>query len=118
MAAFPAPFAGATALYPLIQEKRFPVAVLQFTDFTEQRYRQSAGLAAFTLECYGIDVSAKEDIVEFFEDSKGSFDATWSITIGATTYNYMAFLEDAITAVELQDGMWAVSAKIVQTRKN
>lgn len=117
MADFPTPFAGAAALYPLTQEKRFPVTVLQFSDFTEQRYVRSAGLSRFRLQLTGISKAAKDDIVDFFETCKGTFDATWSIEIAGVIYDYMAFADDTLAAVESEQG-WSLNVDLVQTRKN
>ena len=118
MADFPTPFDGVAALYPVTAAKRYPVAVLQFTDFTEQRYRQSAGVSRFTLQLDQITKAEKDEIVEFFSDSKGSFDATWSLVLGADTYDYMAFAEDKLTATEQSNGIWSMTINVIQTRKN
>ena len=117
MATFPTPFAGQAALYPLTASKRFPVSVLQFTDFTEQRWVRSAGLNRFRLQLAGISKDAKDDIVTFFEDCKGSFDATWSIEVAGVTYDYVAFADDTLVAVESEQG-WSITVELVQTRKN
>ena len=116
--AFPTPFDGQAALYPLTRAKRYPVAVLKFSDGTEQRYRQAAGLQAFTLELSEMTTAEKDAIVDFFETCKGSFDATWDIVIASTTYGYMAFAEDKISPVWAESGAWSLSVRVVQTRKN
>lgn len=116
--AFPTPFDGNAALYPLTIAKRYPVAVLKFTDGTEQRYRQAAGLNAFTLELSEITAAEKDAIVDFFETVKGSFDATWDLVLAGTTYGYMAFADDKIEATEGASGVWSMSVRLVQTRKN
>lgn len=116
--AFPTPFAGVSALYPLTSAKRYPVAILKFTDGTEQRYRQAAGLNQFTLELSEITGDEKDAIVDFFETCKGSFDATWDLVISGTTYSYMAFADDRIEATENSAGVWSMSIRLVQTRKN
>ena len=117
MADFPTPFSGAAALYPTTIARRMPVAVLKYTDATEQRYRQSAGVDRVTLELTGISKDAKDDIVDFFETCKGSFDATWSITLGDSVYPYMAFASDELKATETESGMWSMSIPLTQTRK-
>lgn len=116
--AFPTPFGGVSALYPLTQAKRYPVAVLKFSDGTEQRYRQAAGLNSFTLELAEITATEKDAIVDFFETCKGSFDATWDLVLAGTTYSYMAFADDKIDATESTAGVWSMSIRLVQTRKN
>lgn len=116
--AFPTPFNGVSALYPLTAAKRFPVAVLKFTDGTEQRFRQCAGVSAFTLELNQITKTEKDAIFTFFNTCKGTFDATWSITLGSDTYSYMAFADDKLDATETTPGIWSMSVKLVQARKN
>jgi hypothetical protein len=116
--AFPTPFGGVSALYPVTIGTRYPVKVLQFDDGTEQRFRESAGVVRLTLSLEGMTKTEKDAVVTFFNTSKGSFDATWSITLGASTYSYMAFASDIIDPVEQQNGMWSVTVQLVQTRKN
>lgn len=118
MSTFPTPFAGVSALYPVTQAKRFPVAILKWDNLTETRYRQSAGISSFVLELAQVTKAEKDLIVDFFETCKGSFDATWSITLGADTYDHMAFAEDKLTATESTNGLWSMSVAIRQTRKN
>ena len=118
MATFPTPFGGSSALYPVTAGKRRAVAVHIFTDATEQRYRQSAEVSAFTLVLSGITKTAKDAVMDFFDTAKGSFDATWDITLGADSYDYMAFAEDSLTATESDNGLWAMTVPVVQTRKN
>ena len=115
---FPTPFAGQSVLYPVTAAKRYPVAVLKFTDMTEQRYRQSAGVSRFTLQLDQISKAEKDAIFAFFDSSKGSFDSLWDITIGADNYDYMAFANDTLEATERENGAWSMSIPLVQTRKN
>lgn len=118
MASFPTPFSGEPALYPATVGKRYQVTVHKFDDATEQRYRQSAGVHRLTLTLDGITKSEKDSVVDFFNDSKGSFDATWDITLGGVLYDYMAFADDEIAAVERENGVWSLTVQVVQTRKN
>lgn len=118
MANFPTPFAGQAALYPVTAAKRYPVMIVQFDDGTEQRYRQSAAVSRFNLVLGQITKEEKDAIVSFFNDCKGSFDATWNLVLGADTYNHMAFASDEIKPVEQSNGMWSLNVSLVQTRKN
>lgn len=118
MADFPQLFGGQAALYPLQTEKRFDVTVLQFSDFTEQRFVRSAGLNRFSLRLAGMSTAEKQDILDFFETTKGSYDATWTLTIAGTDYDYMAFAADQMSCVEGEDGTWSIACEVVQTRKN
>lgn len=118
MASFPALFSGVVSLYPLTQASRIPVQVLQFSDFSEQRWKQCSELARFSLSLDSISATDKATIVSFFEVTKGSFDATWDITVSGTTYGYMAFESDELQCMESDDGLWRLTVSCVQTRKN
>ena len=117
MASFPALFSGVVSLYPLTQGSRIPVQILQFSDFSEQRFKQSAELARFTLTLDDLSATDKATVVTFFETTKGSFDATWDITVSGSTYSYMAFASDELQCTE-GDAGWTLTVACVQTRKN
>ena len=117
MASFPTLFSGVVSLYPLTQGSRIPVQILQFSDFSEQRFKQSAELARFTLTLDDLSATDKATVVTFFETAKGSFDATWDITVSGNTYSYMAFASDELQCTE-SDGGWSLNVACVQTRKN
>jgi hypothetical protein len=118
MASFPALFSGVVSLYPLTRGRRQPVAIQQWSDFSEQRWVQSAEVARFQLTIEDVNATDKATIVTFFENRKGSFDATWDITIGSDTYDYMAFEDDELNCTESTDGLWSIRVAAVQTRKN
>lgn len=113
---FPTPFDGAAALYPVTQARRFPVAVLKFSDGSEQRYRQSAGVDRLVLELGEITKAEKDAIMDFAADCKGSF-TTFDITLDGEVFPYMAFAEDDFRPVEKESGVWSMSIPLVQTRK-
>lgn len=118
MASFPALFSGSVSLYPLTRGRRMPVAIQEWSNFTEQRWRRSAELARIQLTFDDVSTGDKEAIVSFFEQRKGTFDATWDITVGATTYFYMAFESDELSCTESINGLWSLRLTAVQTRKN
>lgn len=117
MASFPALYSGIVSLYPLSHTRRQPVTVLQFSDFSEQRWKRSAPLSAFTLTVENLSATDKATVVSFFESTKGGFDSTWDITVSGATYSYMVFDADALTCTENEDG-WTITAPCHQTRKN
>lgn len=117
MPSFPTPFGGVAALYPVVVAKRYPVAILQFTDGTEQRYPQSAPVHRLTLRLEQITGAEKDEILDFFKDSKGSF-SSWDLTLGSTTYNYMRFAGDDLPRVENEDQTWSMTVEIEQGRKS
>jgi len=118
MASFPALFSGAISLYPLTRGRRQPVAIQQWSDFSEQRWVQSAEVGRFQLTIDDVNATDKATIVTFFTNRKGSFDATWDLTIGADTYSYLAFEDNSLTCTETTDGLWSIRVTAVQTRKN
>jgi hypothetical protein len=115
---FPTPFGGVVALAPLTAIDRRPTQVLQFDDGSEQRFRQSAGLTHFQLDLSEISTDEKQEVFDFFETCKGSFDSTWTITVDAVDHEHIAFAEDRISATQGTDGTWSLTVKLVQTRKN
>lgn len=118
MASFPTVFTTSVALYPVTNAQRYPVTVLQFTDRTEQRWRESAAVRKFVLELNGLTGAERDSIISFYETMKGGFDATWDLTLAGTLYSYLCFAEDSITVTEGIDRTWSMSIPIIQTRKN
>lgn len=116
MPSFPAPFHGAAALYPVTRAERYPVRAIRFSDYSEQRWKRCGTTARFLLQLGGITESERQDIFDFFDDVKGDFDATWDISLGGTTYQYLAFADPELTSVEGPDGLIAMVVNIVQVR--
>lgn len=118
MASFPTLTHGTVALFPLTECSAYLTGVFQHVDGTEQRFRKRAPLAEWTLQFDRISKADKNTIQGFFDSVKGGFDSTWDITIGGTLYAYMCFVDSALTVTEAQAGLYSVTAKIRQTRKN
>src|SRR5687768_8308563 len=112
MASFPALFSGSAALYPLTEESRIPAGILQFTDFTEQRFVRGANLARFVLVFDGIRKEDRDAIEDFFGDRKGGFDATWDLTLGGVTYQNMCFESDDFYCRETEPELWTVTLPV------
>lgn len=108
MANFPTVFGGAVTLYPLTVTNRRPVAVIQFADLSEQRWKRCAGTKAFRLRFSQINWSEANQILTFFDSVKGGFDSTWSITINGTTYNNMVFDGDTYELKETERGIYTI----------
>ena len=109
MASFPTPFAGKVALYPVTIASRRPVAILQFSDFTEQRWKRCSPLARFRIDLQQINYTELSALRTFFDSVKGGFDSTWDITLGGVTYDNMTFETDVFEARETEPGIYALS---------
>lgn len=115
MASFPTPFDGIVTLYPLTEIDRRPTAILQFSDFSEQRWRRCSGLARFLLTLERITYSEASAIKTFFDSVKGGFDNTWDIAIGGTTFHNMAFETDIFELRESERGIYSLRLPCRQT---
>lgn len=113
MASFPAIFSGSVALYPLQRSTRLATKVLEFTNFTEQRWRTGNRLESFTLSFSEIVLADMLTLRTFFDARKGGFDTTWDITIGGTTYPSMMFIDDTFEATE-GAGSYSVQLRVRQ----
>ena len=118
MASFPALFSGVVTLYPVTQGERRPVGILQFSDFTEQRFRKSAPLARFVLTLEDLKEADRITIETFFDSVRGGFDSTWDITLDGATYSHMAFETDTMEQKQVAGNLWSVSLPCRQVRKN
>jgi hypothetical protein len=118
MASFPTLASGAAVLLPLTQTLHSPVRILQFGDFSTQRFRLSATLRRFQLQLDGLSYADYVSVRDFFEARKGAFDSTWDLTVSGTTYSYLAFESDELAAVENSDSQFTMTIPIRQVRKN
>lgn len=115
---FPALFSGQVALFPLEESTRIPVEVLEYTDFTEQRWPECAPLRRFVIHCEGIKKADRDSIQSFIDTQKGGFDKTWDITVAGNLYSNMMFLSDEFHPVENEPEHWTFSLACAQSRKN
>lgn len=118
MASFPTLTTGAAVLHPLQQAIHAPARVLEFGDYTTQRFPLSAPLRRMTLQLDGISYTDYVSVRNFFEARNGAFEATWDITVSGSTYSYMAFDADELAAVENTDRQFSISIPVRQVRKN
>lgn len=115
MASFPTPFGGVVTLYPLTEMDRRPTKILQFSDFSEQRWRQCSGMARFVLQMDRITYAEASAVKTFFDSAKGGFDNTWDIAIGGVTYDNMAFETDVFELKESERGIYSLRLPCRQT---
>ena len=116
MASFPTFSFGAVSLWPVTETTRRATAALQFTDFTEQRWKRGPTLKAFVLVLEDMQYADIATARSFFDARKGGFDATWDLTIGGTTYQNMCFVEDSLVDHMTHGGLRAASIQVRQVR--
>lgn len=112
MASFPQRFDGEAALFPLQRNRRFPVEVQQFDDWTEQRWKLCAPTTDFVLQLDSITEADRDAIEDFFETTKGGFDTTWDIEIGGETFENMMFVDDRLVWTEGAETPQSYSTRI------
>lgn len=95
MASFPAVFNGSVALYPLTEGVQIPVGVLEYTNFTQQRFVAGKAIQRFNLVLEQVSKTSRDSLQTFFDSVKGGFDKTWDITVGGVLYENMVFETDA-----------------------
>lgn len=100
MASFPTLYSSTIALYPVTRTAHRGVQVLEFTNFTEQRWKNGAPLEAFTLQFSDMPLADMLTLRAFFDARKGGFDSTWDLTLGGVTYSNMVFESDSFDSVE------------------
>lgn len=118
MASFPTLTTGAAVLLGVQLAYRTPCRSLQFGDMSQQRFVISATLQKLTLQLDGLNLVDYVQVRDFFEACKGAFDATWDLTISGTTYSYLAFDTDELSAVENVDRQFTITLPVRQVRKN
>lgn len=117
MANFPTLSSGQVAKHPATRIRSASTKVLSFADDTEQRWKQRAPLARFTLTYRRLKQADMITLRNFFDSMKGEYDSTFSITLDGTTYNNCAFDQDEFTYVEKSEKLYDVTLKIRQTQK-
>lgn len=90
----------AQALYPVTRSVEFLTDIATALNATEQRFKRRPPLTRFTLPYSRVNAADTQAFRNFHDSQKGTFDSTWSFTLGATTYNHMAFEDDVFTAQE------------------
>lgn len=91
---------SAQALYPVTRRLEFSTDIALAANYTEKRSRLRPPLSRFVFPYTQIPASEMTGIRNFVESQKGSFDSTWSVTLGSTTYNDLALEDDVFEAIE------------------
>ena len=112
---FPTPFAGSSALYPVSRTHVRPVRVLEYSNLTEQRWKETFATQRFVLDLRSIRRSDMLAIRTHFDTSKGPFDHTWSITLGGITYANMMYVATPLEHRE-NEGAYDMQIAIKQVK--
>lgn len=115
---FPNLTAGTVAKYPVIRSSGFLTGITKFCSDKEQRWVKRASLTSLVLTYERINPTDLATIFTFFNTQKGAFDKTWSITFDGISYSYMVFVHDDFSPVESSPGLWNLTLRARQVRKN
>jgi len=116
MASFPPLRSGVVGMYPATLGLAYRTEIVQFVNDTEQRWATRPALGDFELtftDLNGYDLSILRD---FFRSTKGAFDATWTMDIGAYHWPNCYFTQDDFTAIEDKPERYTVMLKGRQVR--
>lgn len=97
---FPTLRSGNTVFYPFQDTHSFGTAVMQFLDDTEQRWRARNILRKFKLTLTDVNTYDASLVLQFFRSQFGTFDSSWSLTVGSDTYNNLSFSSDRFGMTE------------------
>lgn len=112
MPSFPTISSGVVTRYPLTRTVVARTTVLEFVNGSEQRIIEGKGSQRFRLQFDRLKTADMLTLRSFFSDSKGAFDQTWDITIGAETIPKCYFDGDEFSATEASEGLWTVSLDV------
>lgn len=91
---------SAQALYPVTRRVEFLTDVAFNGDFSEQRAKMRPPLTRFVFPYTSMKAADLTGVRNFLESQKGPFDATWSVTLGSTTYSNLVSEDDTFEAIE------------------
>src|SRR4051794_35409119 len=91
---------GVQALCPVTRRVEFLTDIAIAVDATEQRFKRRPPLTRFSLPYSRMNATDTAAMKAFFESQQGSFDSTWSFTLGAVTYSNLTFEDDTFTSRE------------------
>src|SRR5215831_18422814 len=94
---------GTQALYPVTRRVEFLTDVLIHLNGTEERRKKRPPLTRFILPYSKINHADMVTMRNFHASQKGTFDSTWSFTLGSKTYNGLTFEDAAFQAREDDD---------------
>jgi hypothetical protein len=105
----------APALYPLNRGLNLDVAIVRFMNGAEQRWKRHAPLNSFGLHYARLNFTDASALNTFLTGTaQGMFNSTWSITLGADTYNNLGLDTDTWTI--RNDRRYSLELKCSQTQ--
>lgn len=93
---------GAQCLYPVKRVVQFSTDVALAVNQSEQRFKRRPPLTSFVLPYKRVNRTDMLAFRDFHASQRGTFDSTWSFTLGSTTYSNMVF-EDAVFVATEED---------------
>ena len=114
MASFPTLRSGQVTMTPLTRGLEFRTQVHKFKNGSEQRVAERGERARFVLSYTNLDGYDVSTLCDFWRSTKGSFDATWDITVDGVLYEGCAFEDDAFPATESKAERASLSLKVTQ----
>lgn len=101
MAALPVIRGSSAALYPFTMTVMFRTIVGRFQNGSEQRSIANPGaLVQFSLPYGKLSQAQKNTLLAYWTTSKGGYDTTGSLTLGAITYTNLNLDSDEFAAIE------------------
>ena len=86
--------------YPVIRTLQFATRIGRGEDGTEQRWSLHTGKESWALTYPRLTLVERDDLLTFFEASKGAFDHTFDFTFNGTTYAGCHFDADKLQVIE------------------
>lgn len=114
----PAVRGTAQVLYPVTRRVEFLTDVAIGLNATEQRFKKRPPLTRFVLPYTKINNTDMLAMRAFHASQFGTFDSTWSVTLGSTTYSNLTFEDDTFTALQTADypTAWSFTLRARQTQ--
>lgn len=91
---------GVQALCPVTRRVEFLTDIAIALNATEQRFKKRPPLTRFVLPYTRVNATETAAFKAFVESQKGTFDSTWSFTLGAINYTHLTLEDDTFTARE------------------
>jgi hypothetical protein len=106
---------GSAAIYPVQRDTLISTGVQRFLNASEQRFKKHAPLGQFQLVYKSLFAVDRDALKQFYADTKGSFDSTWSFTL-VNTYATCTFLQDGFSSVEGKPNLYDVTLRFRQVQ--
>jgi hypothetical protein len=107
---------GAVALYPVNRHRATLTSVVQFCDFSEQRWKERPPLFTGVLAYTKLSSVDRAALAAFFAAQKGQFDHTWNFVMAGVNYTNLCFTDDKLQFTESTPTLWSCTLNVRQTQ--